>query len=312
VLRWTGEIRSFQFGRDPATSSGLPLSFIGTDADEGVTVSGGPGSDTAQIDTQCVVLTVVVDESATCDGTTGRFTGMEEVLESSNVGGGEVTLIGTNRDERLVAIGDRVVVHGLGGDDVLVDEGWTTRVRGGDGDDRIYVEGDDVVVRGDAGADRIRLDGPLNYYLFGGKPVETRQHLALGGRGPDVLIGSDDEVADRLVGAEAATARMVEKVTATTAPPKSPVAASGPRHLVGPAAARIRDRPDGPPSHCCPPQLGAPPLERRPATHTPRDLVRGHTTRAYVIDVLRVGVMRRASTWECFSANGHASVVRPL
>ena len=48
---------------------------------------GGPGSDTAQIDTQCVVLTVVVDESATCDGTSGLFTGMEEVLESSDVGG---------------------------------------------------------------------------------------------------------------------------------------------------------------------------------------------------------------------------------
>jgi hypothetical protein len=232
VLRWTGEISFFQFGRDAGTSSGLPVSFIGTDADEGVTVSGGPigdvrfgagddflkveayndpfvprstdggpGSDTAQIDTHCVVLTVVVDESATCDGNSGPFTGMEEVLQSSDVGGGQVTLIGTNRDERLVAIGDRVVVRGRGGDDdVLVDEGWTTRVRGGDGDDRIYVEGDDVVVRGDAGADRIRVDGPLNYYLFGGKPVETRQHVALGGRGPDVLIGSDYGVADRLVG----------------------------------------------------------------------------------------------------------------
>ena len=65
--------------------------------------------------------------------------GMEEVLESTNVGGGQVTLIGTDRDERLVAIGDHVVVAGRGGDDdVLVDEGWTTRVRGGDGDDRIY------------------------------------------------------------------------------------------------------------------------------------------------------------------------------
>ena len=73
-------------------------------------------------------------------------------------------------------------------------------MRGGDGDDRIYVEGDDVVVRGDAGADRIRIDGPLNYYLFGGKPVTTRQHVARGGRGPDVLIGSDFGVADRLLG----------------------------------------------------------------------------------------------------------------
>ena len=58
---------------------------------------GGPGSDTAQIDTSCVVLTVVVDESATCDGTSGPFTRTEEVLESSDVGGGQVTLIGTNR-----------------------------------------------------------------------------------------------------------------------------------------------------------------------------------------------------------------------
>ena len=232
VLWWTGEIHSFQFGRDAATSSRLPVSFIGTGADEGVTVSGGPigdivlgagndflkveayndpfvprstdggpGSDTAQIDTSCVVLSVVVDESATCDGRSGPFTRTEEVLESSDVGGGQVTLIGTNRDERLVATGDHVVVRGRGGDDdILVDEGWTTRVRGGDGDDRIYVEGDDVVVRGDAGADRIRVDGPLNYYLFGGKPVTTRQHVARGGRGPDVLVGSDFGVADRLLG----------------------------------------------------------------------------------------------------------------
>jgi hypothetical protein len=232
VLTWTGEIRSFQLGRDPGTSSGLPVSFIGTDADEGVAVSGGPigdvrfgagddylkveayndpfvprsldggpGSDTAQIDTACLVLTVVVDETVACDGAPGPLVGVEEVLESSDRGGSQVTLIGTARSERLVAIGDRVTVRGRGGDDdILVDEGWTTRVRGGDGDDRIYVEGDDVVVRGDAGADRIRLDGPLNYYLFGGKPVKTGQHVAQGGRGPDVLIGSDYKVADRLVG----------------------------------------------------------------------------------------------------------------
>ena len=137
---------------------------------------------------------------------------MEEVLESSDVGGGQVTLIGTDRDERLVAIGDHVAVRGRGGDDdVLVDEGWTTRVRGGDGDDRIYVEGDDVVVRGDAGADRIRIDGPLNYYLFGGKPVTTRQHVARGGRGPDVLIGSDFGVADRLLGGRGRDRAMVAR-----------------------------------------------------------------------------------------------------
>jgi hypothetical protein len=232
VLWWTGEIRLFQFGRNPAISSRLPVSFIGSDADESVTVSGGPigdvsfgagddglkveayndpfvprstdggpGSDAAQIDTLCVVLMVVVDESATCDGTSGPFTGIETVLESSAVGGGQVTMIGTNRDERLWVSGDHVVVRGRGGDDdIIVDEGWTTRVRGGDGHDRIFVEGDDVVVRGDAGADRIRIDGPLNEYLFGGKPVKTRQHVALGGRGPDVLIGSDYEIADRLLG----------------------------------------------------------------------------------------------------------------
>ena len=231
VLWWSGVIRSFQFGRDAATSSGLPVSFIGTGADEVVTVSGGPigdvrlgagddflqveayndpfvppstdggpGSDIAQIDTACVVLTVVLDQRATCDGRSGPFTGMEEVLGSSDLGGGQVTLIGTDRGERLVASGDHVVVLGRGGDDDVLVEGWTTRVRGGDGDDRLYIEGDDVVVRGDAGADRIRLDGPLIYHLFGAEPVKTRQLVALGGRGPDVLIGSNYEVADRLVG----------------------------------------------------------------------------------------------------------------
>ena len=45
VLTWTGDVDSFRFGRDAATSSRLPVSFTGSDADEAVTVAGGPVGD---------------------------------------------------------------------------------------------------------------------------------------------------------------------------------------------------------------------------------------------------------------------------
>jgi hypothetical protein len=232
VLTWTGEIRSFQFGRDAATSSRLPVSFTGSGADESVTIlggpvgdirlaggddglwvqayngpfvprsaDGGPGENTAAIETNCLLLTVIVDRGSSCDGTTGPFTGFSEVIATSNLGRSRVSLVGTDAGERLVANGDSVTVRARGGrDNILVDEGWTTRVLGGPGGDRIVARGDDVVVRGQAGADRILLVGPPGYNLFDGADVEMRQQVALGGSGADILSGTSIGRGDRLVG----------------------------------------------------------------------------------------------------------------
>lgn len=232
VLTWSGQILGFRFGRDAGTSSGLPVSFTGSDAPEGVTVAGGPvgdirlaggddalgveayndpfvprsadggaGTDTAAIDTACRTLTIALARSATCDGSTGPFVGFELVRGSSGSGGSEVTVVGTGEGERLVANGDLVTVRGRGGaDEVLVDEGWTVRVRGGGGRDRIAASGDDVIVRGQRGGDRITLLGSPGYRLFGSEPPETRRQVALGGRGPDILKGTSQRRPDRLVG----------------------------------------------------------------------------------------------------------------
>jgi len=232
VLTWTGKIRSFRFGRDAATSSGLPVSFTGSDAAEGVTVAGGPlgdvslgggndgltvegyndaftprsadggtGHDWAAIYTACHALTIALEDSTSCDGTTGPFAGFEEVIGSSGRGGSRVILVGTAARDRLVANGDRVRVLGGGGPDyILVDEGWRTRVVGGGGADRILATGDDVVVRGQGGGDHVLLLGSPGYVLFGGVPVATKRQVALGGAGPDVLSGTGQRRGDRLLG----------------------------------------------------------------------------------------------------------------
>ena len=233
VLTWSGDIQSFRFGgQDAASSSKLPVSFSGSSLSEFVTVAGGPvgdirlgggddgldveswndryvprsadggpGDDTAAIDTACLVLTIVVDDSTTCDGTTGPFAGFGFVVGSSERGGSRVTVVGTRAGEHLVANGDRATVRGRGGaDEILVDEGWTTRVFGGGGADRIVATGDDVLVRGGAGGDRVLLQGSPGYRLFGGSPVDVKRQVALGGGGPDVLRGTTQRQADRLVG----------------------------------------------------------------------------------------------------------------
>lgn len=232
VLAWSGEIRSFRFGRDAGTSSGLPVSFVGTDADEGVTVAGGPigdvnlgggddalwveayndpfvprsahgaaGTDWAAIQTDCLTLTVSLADSVTCDGTTGPFGGFEQVIGQTDRGSSHVTVIGTDASERLVANGDHVAVLGRGGSDViLVDEGWTTRVDGGRGADHIVATGDNVVVRGQGGPDRVLLQGSPGYLLFGMEPPEVERQVATGGRGADVLRGTSQKAADRLIG----------------------------------------------------------------------------------------------------------------
>ena len=227
VFAWSGEVNVFLFGQDGATSSRLPVSFVGSEADEDVTVSGGPvgdvrlaggddslsmqtyndafvprsadggaGSDSARLETRCLHMRVENDGSATCDGASGTFGGFEEVIATSLRSDSTVDLIGTAAAERLVAHGGRVTVLGRSGaDEILVDDARTTRVSGGGGGDDMYVTGADVIVKGQAGRDRIVLAG-----LQGGPAAAVARQVALGGRGADELRGTDEVGGDRLVG----------------------------------------------------------------------------------------------------------------
>lgn len=227
VLTWSGDVGAFIFGQDGATSSRLPVSFTGSDADEDVTVSAGPvgdirlgggddilsvrsyndsfiprsadggaGSDSARLETDCLSMRVEATRSATCDGASGPFGGFDEVVATSLNSGSTVDLIGSSTGERLVASGGRVSVRGLGGaDEILVDEAHTTRVSGGSGGDDILVTGSDVIARGQRGGDRIELLG-----LQGGPAAAVARQVALGGRGADKLRGTDEIPGDRLVG----------------------------------------------------------------------------------------------------------------
>lgn len=227
VMTWSGQFSTFSFGQDGGTSSGLPVSFVGSEADEDVTVSGGPvgdirlgggddslsvhayndafvprsadggpGSDSAVLETACVTMRVAVTRDISCDGFSGPFGGFDEVIATSLRSGSTVSLVGSATAERLVASGGRVTVHGRGGaDEIGVDDASTTRVSGGGGADDIWASGGDVIVKGQTGSDRIELLGPEG----GRAPAVTRQ-VALGGRGADQLRGTDETQGDRLVG----------------------------------------------------------------------------------------------------------------
>ncbi len=227
ALTWLGDVDTFQVGHPTSATDPAPVSFVGTDADERVvfadvqvahvglgggddtldvrsynhafvplSADGGPGRDSAYLDAACRrSFLVKLDRIAICDGTSGPFTDFSSVAVS---GGRTTTLIGTGRSERLFISGDTVVVKGFGGsDEILVDESWSARVLAGAGADRIASWGDDVVVRGQGGADRIKLLGRAGLDPDG--RGASRQQVALGGRGSDVMVGTTGHH-DRLVG----------------------------------------------------------------------------------------------------------------
>lgn len=227
ALTWVGDVDTFTIGHQTSSTDPAPVSFVGSDADERVTFAdvqvahvamgggddtldvrsynhglvplsahGGPGRDSAYLDVACSrSFLVKLDRIALCDGTSGPFTGFLDVAVS---GGRTTTLIGTGRSERLIVSGDTVIVKGFGGDDdILVDDSWSARVLAGAGADRIATWGDDVIVWGQGGADRIRLLGTAGVDPDGRRG--SRQQVALGGRGRDVLVGTAGD-GDRLVG----------------------------------------------------------------------------------------------------------------
>lgn len=226
ALTWIGDVDTFHVGYQTSDIDPAPVSFAGTDADERVTFAdvqvahvgmgggddtltvsalnhsvvplsadGGPGRDSAYLSAVCSrSFTVRLDRTASCDGESGTFTGFSDVAID---GGRTTTLTGTHRSERLVVSGDTVVVKGFGGNDEIgVDDSWSARVLAGPGADRLWVRGDDVVVRGQAGRDRIKLLGTAG--LDPGGRSGGRQQVALGGRGPDVMVGTTGN--DHLVG----------------------------------------------------------------------------------------------------------------
>lgn len=229
VLGWSGDVRSFGLGTPNRDSREPAVSFIGTDADEALTITdgrvgdvamggghdelfvngvdaafvprsadGGAGDDSFTLVTPCRSLVVRLDVSATCGRTSGTLTGFEEAVADASWTHGSLVLVGTARGERLAGNAQRVTVRSGAGDDfVVVEQSYLTRVRAGDGQDRVRVNGDDVVVHGQDGGDRIRLLG------YGGLSSVAGHHwrqVAVGGRGADDLRGTDDLRADRLAG----------------------------------------------------------------------------------------------------------------
>lgn len=151
-------------------------------------VEGGGGRDRFYSDTCSTVRarlggTFTCGSRATPDGSrTFDFAGWEDLF----VKGGEVSLRGSDRAEKMKVVGARIRLQGLGGADVLdasVTQGWQAHdtpvvVSGGRGDDRVL---------GSYVADRLR-GGPGDDKLFGQRGDDT----LLGGTGRDKAVGKDD------------------------------------------------------------------------------------------------------------------------
>ena len=228
VLAWQGEVSTFLIGT-PTRVPGAPVSFLGGAADETVrfqdsvvgdvdlgagddtlgvqglnlpglpsATQGGPGRDVAYLETVCAQSVVVrLDDSASCDGRSGSFSGVEEVVASSYVAGSRTRLVGTRGRDVLRAFGDHAVVDGRGGADTVSAVAPTVRARGGNGADRMVAIGLDVVVRGQRGGDRIEVREDEGRF---GTGAGRRHRVALGGPGRDRLVGGDDARPDRLLG----------------------------------------------------------------------------------------------------------------
>ncbi|UUZ59629.1 hypothetical protein [Nocardioides sp. B-3] len=203
------------------------MSLVGSDADEDVTVTGGPvgdirpgggddslsmqawgdafvprsadggpGSDSGRLETACLALRVENGGSATCDGASGPFGSFDEVIATSLNSGSTVRLVGSAAAERPGR--QWRPSHDPGaraGPTRSASTMPTRRVSGGGGGDDIWASGGDVIVKGQAGRDHIELSGPE------GRPgAAVARQVALGGRGADKLRGTDESAGDRLVG----------------------------------------------------------------------------------------------------------------
>ena len=229
AFSWTGDVREFGLGTPRRSGAEPAVSFVGTDVAEGLettdvpvgdvamgggddalhvqglntayvprSADGGAGRDSLHLSSTCRALEVRLDESATCDGSRGTLAGFDDAIAGASWDHGTLMLVGTSRSERLVASAQQVRVRGRGGaDEIGVDESYVARVSAGRGRDRVWASGDDVVVRGGQGRDRIDLQGSGGIAQV---PGHHPQQVASGGRGNDVLVGTDARRGDRLLG----------------------------------------------------------------------------------------------------------------
>ncbi|WP_310254979.1 calcium-binding protein [Nocardioides sp. BE266] len=149
------------------------------------TVDGGPGRDRFYSDT-CTTVRARLEGTFSCVPRiasevthTFGFADWEDLL----VRGQDVSLRGSDRAERMKAVGDRIRLRGRGGADVLNPnggfgtEGKPVVVSGGRGDDRVLGTPQADVLRGGPGDDK----------LFGQGGDDTLQ----GGTGRDKAVGKD-------------------------------------------------------------------------------------------------------------------------
>jgi uncharacterized repeat protein (TIGR01451 family) len=107
--------------------------------------------------------------------------------------GHRVTILGTNRPERIVGTPRRDVINGKGGNDVILGLGGNDLLCGGGGDDLIKGGDGDDGVKGSLGDDLIRGNHGSDWLR--GAPGNDR---ISGREGPDKLMGNDGN--DRLWG----------------------------------------------------------------------------------------------------------------
>lgn len=136
-------------------------------------------------------------DAPTCQGRVPTiYVGPERAWEDNLVNG-------TEGDDVIVTVGDRVVIYGNGGDDVICtfgDEGNV--VFGGSGNDRIFTTGGEDSIHGDDGADEVHAGaGADEVYgeegadrLFGDNGSDS----IIGDGGDDIMYGGDGS--DRIRG----------------------------------------------------------------------------------------------------------------
>jgi Ca2+-binding RTX toxin-like protein len=121
---------------------------------------------------------------------------LEAAVQFFHCYGAQVTIRGTNGDDRLVGTPGHDVISGLGGDDVIEGLGGSDKVCGGDGRDRLDGGvGADAVV-GDKGDDTLRpgeyqchaWPGVYCIYPFGDEPTSDQ---LIGGPGFDTADYGD-------------------------------------------------------------------------------------------------------------------------
>ena len=217
VLQWSGDVRRYTLLLD-----NHDVSFVGSDVDETLTmespdnptsaaastrhrsasmgagddvlgvwlvgtgtVDGGPGRDSFS-SSGCAWAEVRFGDSFRCTPSSGAATtytfGFDR-WEDLFVGGGDVTVVGSPRAEKIKVLATRIRLRGLGGDDVLnANRGASSTssepavvVSGGAGDDRVV---------GSYAKDRL-LGGRGDDKLFG----DDRNDTILGGPGRDRAFG---------------------------------------------------------------------------------------------------------------------------